>query len=114
MTTNLAFITQDQLEQMEACASLPTIKQHRSAMSKMFDWLVAGVDLDVNLAAAVKAPKDIVRQGKSPVLSTEETRQLLDSIDMETTIGLRDRALLGVPSWTTFASPGASLCDLGP
>ena len=30
------------VEQMEAYASLPTIKQHRSAISKMFDWLVAG------------------------------------------------------------------------
>ncbi len=30
------------LEQMEAYASKPTIKQHRSAISKMFDWLVAG------------------------------------------------------------------------
>ncbi len=95
------------IEQMEAYASLPTIKQHRSAISNMFDWLVAGnVGLDVNPAASVKAPKHIVRQGKTPVLSTEETRQLLDSIDVEATIGLRDRALLGVMVYS-FARVGA-------
>ena len=55
------------MEQMEAYASKPTIKQHRSAISKMFDWLVAGnVGLDVNPASAVKAPKPIVRIGKTP------------------------------------------------
>ena len=43
------------IEQMEAYASKPTIKQHRSAISKMFDWLVAGnVGLDVNPASAVR------------------------------------------------------------
>lgn len=85
------------LEQMEIYASKPIIKQHRSAISKMFDWPVAGnVGLDVNPASAVKAPKPIVRQGKTPVLSAEETRQLLDSIDRSAAVGFRDRALLGV------------------
>ncbi len=83
---------------METYASKPTIKQHRSAISKMFDWLVAGnVGLDVNPASAVRGPKHIVRQGKTPVLSAEETRHLLDSIDRSAVVGLRDRALLGSP-----------------
>ncbi len=73
----------------------------------MFDWLVAGnVGLDVNPASAVRGPKHIVRQGKTPVLSAEETRQLLDSIDRSAVVGFRDRALLGVMVYS-FARVGA-------
>ena len=34
--------------------------------------------------------------GKTPLLSAKETRALLDSIDVSTLVGLRDRAFLGV------------------
>lgn len=44
----------------------------------------------------MRGPKHVVKQGKTPVLSPEETRQLLDSINVETIAGLRDRALIGV------------------
>ncbi len=44
-----------------------------------------------------------VRRGKTPVLSAEEARKLLDSIEITTLIGLRDRALIG--SWS-IVSPG--------
>ena len=37
----------------------------------------------------------MVRRGKTPVLSAEEARKLLDSIETTTLIGLRDRALIG-------------------
>jgi integrase len=37
----------------------------------------------------------VVRRGKTPVLSAEEARKLLDSIESNTLIGLRDRALIG-------------------
>ena len=36
----------------------------------------------------------MVRRGKTPVLRAEEARQLLDSINIETIIGLRDRAVI--------------------
>lgn len=41
--------------------------------------------------------RHVVKKGKTPVLLGEETRKLLDSIKTETVIGLRDRALIGVP-----------------
>ena len=53
-------------------------------------------------------PKHIVRQGKTPVLSTEETRHLLDSIPLNTIVGLRDRALIGVMVYN-FGRVGAAL-----
>ena len=38
----------------------------------------------------------MVKKGKTPVLTAGEARQLLDSIDTSTPIGLRDRALIGL------------------
>jgi hypothetical protein len=55
----------------------------------------------------------VVRGGKTPVLSAEEARKLLDSIETTTLIGLRDRALIGVMVYS-FALPtsGPSADDL--
>ncbi len=61
-----------------------------------------------NPAAAVRGPKHVVTKGKTPVLTPEETRQLLDSLPTETITGLRDRALIGLLVYT-FARIGAAV-----
>ena len=38
----------------------------------------------------------MVKKGKTPVLSAEKARGILDGIDISTLAGLRDRALIGV------------------
>ena len=88
--------------------SPPTVKQWLAAVRMLFDWLVVGQVLAVNPAAAVRGPKYVVRTGKTPVLAAPEARQLLDSIDTETVVGLRDRALIGLLVFT-FARIGAAL-----
>jgi integrase len=50
----------------------------------------------------------VVRRGKTPVLSAEEARKLLDSIETTTLIGLRDRAVIGVMVYS-FARVGATV-----
>ena len=45
-------------------------------------------------AASVRGPRYNSKNGKTPALTAEETRQLLDSIDTCTAIGLRDRSLM--------------------
>jgi site-specific recombinase XerC len=62
----------------------------------LFAWLVMGQVILVNLAAAVRGPKYVVKGGKIPVLSAEEARTLLQTIDLSTMAGLWDRALIGV------------------
>jgi site-specific recombinase XerC len=52
--------------------------------------------LDNNPAASVRGPRHIVKKGKTPVLDTEQARELLDAIDVSNIVGLRDRALIGV------------------
>jgi site-specific recombinase XerC len=74
----------------------------------LFDWLVVGHVIDVNPAHAVRGPKHVVKKGATPILDREEARALLSSIDTNTLVGLRDRALIGIMIYT-FARVGAVL-----
>ena len=51
-------------------------------------------------------PSTSCARGKTPVLTEEQARRLLDSIDTTTVVGLRDRALIGVMTYA-FARIGA-------
>jgi site-specific recombinase XerD len=83
------------LETMRAAGlSAPTIKARLAGLKMLFQALARERVLDVNPAAVVRGPKHSVRRGKTPVLSAEEARQLLDCINTETLVGLRDRALI--------------------
>jgi integrase/recombinase XerD len=86
----------------------PTVKQRLAAIRMMFDWLATGGILPFNPATAVRGPRHSVKKGKTPVLAPEEARQLLDSIDITTPVGLRDRALIGLMVYS-FARIGAAL-----
>ena len=88
--------------------SAPTAKQRLAAVRHLFDWLVVGQVLPVNPAASVRGPSHSVKRGKTPVLAPEEARQLLESIDATTPVGLRDRALIGLMVFS-FACIGAAL-----
>jgi integrase/recombinase XerD len=88
--------------------SPPTVKQHLAALRMLFDWLVTGHVLETNPAHSVRGPKHVVKKGKTPVLNTDEARNLLDSIDTSSVVGLRDRALIGVMVYT-FARVNAAL-----
>jgi len=86
----------------------PTVKQHLAAIRMCFDWLITGGVLLVNPAHAVRGPAHVVTRGKTPVLSADEARTLLDSIDTKTIVGLRDRALIALMCFT-FARVGATV-----
>ncbi len=72
----------------------PTVKQHLAAIRMLFDWLVIGQIVPFNPATAVRGPKHVVKKGKTPVLTADEARQLLESIPTDSVVGLRDRALI--------------------
>jgi integrase len=74
----------------------------------LFDWLTSGGIIDFNPSASVRGPKYSVKRGKTPVLTAEEARRLLDSIDTGSLIGLRDRALIALMVYS-FARVGAAL-----
>jgi site-specific recombinase XerD len=76
--------------------SPPSVKQHLAAIRMLFDWLVVSQVIPMNPAAAVRGPKYVVKRGKTPVLSPDQARKLLDSIKTDSVVGLRDRAIIGV------------------
>lgn len=94
------------IEQHRAAA--PTVKQHLAAIRMLFDWLVTGQIVANNPATSVRGPKHVVKRGKTPVLTADEARKLLDSIDASTVVGLRDRALIGVMVYS-FARVSATV-----
>ena len=98
------------VKKLESQFTTTTVKQHLAALRMLFDWLVISHVLEVNPAHAVRGPKYVVKKGKTPVLTAEEARELLDSIPIQRNtaadgepeklepalVGLRDRALIAV------------------
>lgn len=76
--------------------SRPTVKQHLSAIIKLFDWLVVGQVVPFNPAASVRGPKHVVKRGKTPILTLDEMRLLFECIDTSHVVGMRDRAFIGL------------------
>jgi len=93
--------------QTRECAA-PSVKQQLAAIRRVFDWLVTGQVIPVNPAASVRGPAHVAGRGKTPVLEPAEARALLDSIDIATPAGLRDRALIALMVYS-FARIGAAL-----
>ena len=96
------------IEQLQVTHAKPSVKQHLAAVRMLFDWLVVGQIVPTNPAHSVRGPKHAIKRGKTPVLTAEETRELLDSITTDTLAGLRDRALIGALVYS-FARIGAAL-----
>ncbi len=96
------------VEQLGTTHAKPSVKQHLAAVRMLFDWLIVGQVIAANPAAAVRGPSHVVKRGKTPVLTRDETRQLLDAIETDTIGGLRDRALIGVLVYS-FARIGAAI-----
>jgi integrase/recombinase XerD len=96
------------VEQLGRTKSPPTVKQNLAAIRMLFDWMVIGQVLPMNPASSVRGPKHVVKRGKTPVLTADQTRQLLDSIDTSDVIGLRDRALIALMVYS-FARVSAAV-----
>jgi site-specific recombinase XerD len=96
------------VEQQTRDHAAPTVKLRLAALRHLFDWLVTGQVVPVNPAASVRGPSHRVTVGKTPVLDPEEARTLIDSIEVTTPVGLRDRALIGLMVYS-FARIGAAL-----
>ncbi len=96
------------VEGLQKEIAAPSVKLRLAAIRMLFDWLVVGQVMPVNPASSVRGPKHVVKKGKTPVLSVDEARALLDVIDTGSTVGLRDRALIGIMVYT-FARVGAAI-----
>jgi site-specific recombinase XerD len=87
--------------------AVTTQKQHMAAIRGLLDYLVAHGALGTNAALSVKTPRHSVQKGKTPILTAEEAGELLRSIETDTIAGKRDRALIGLMTFT-FARVSAA------
>lgn len=94
------------VEGLQQRIAAPSVKLQLAALRMLFNWLVVSQVIPANPTHAVRGPKHVVKKGKTSVLSAEEARMLIDSIGMDSLIGLRDRALIGLMLYT-FARVGA-------
>lgn len=96
------------VEVLQRRLAAPSVKLRLAGIRMLFDWLVIGQVIAINPASSVRGPRHSVKKGKTPVLSANEARALLDAIDNGTVTGLRDRALIGLMVYS-FARIGAAL-----
>jgi site-specific recombinase XerC len=73
----------------------------------LYDFLVIRQLVPVNPTASVRGPKYVVKRGKTPVWSREDTKKLLESIPRDDLAGLRDLALISTMLFS-FARISAS------
>ncbi len=73
-----------------------TVKTRMSALSSLFNHLVAHDEAEKNPVKEVEAPKLRVRRGETKALSSAQARKLLNIPPEDTLQGLRDRAILSV------------------
>jgi site-specific recombinase XerD len=73
-----------------------TVTQHRSALNRLFFWLVKEGLLEGSPVSAAPGPQCIVDRIKTPVVTTRHIRLLLNSITLVSPKDYRDRALIGV------------------
>ena len=88
------------IEQLGRRMSAPSVKQHLACTRMLFDWLVTGQVVPVNPAHSVRGPRYSVSKGVTPVLSSEEATALLKGMDVSSVVGLRDRAIIAVMTYT--------------
>jgi site-specific recombinase XerD len=109
-TLHVAAFIEEEMARHEA----QTVKQELAAIRKLFDYLVVKQVVTSNPATSVRGPAYSISRGKTPVLSGEEAKALLESIaiykDGEEReidlLGLRDRALIAAMVYS-FARVGA-------
>ena len=78
----------------------PTRNQALAALRHFFDTLLIRHVVPLNPFQSVRGRKHDSSDGKTPGLSIQQARILLGSIDTSHVVGLRDRALLGVLTYT--------------
>jgi site-specific recombinase XerD len=84
------------IEELGRTHEPPSVKQHLATIRMLFDWLIVGQVVEQNPGHAGWGPKHVVKKGKTPVLSEDEARALLQSIKGYDAVSRRDRALNAV------------------
>ncbi len=84
----------------ELHSSIPTKKQHLSALRCFFDRLVLRHAVPLNPASSVRGERYQLAEGKTPEITVDQERALLKSIRPRGVEGLRDKAIVATLIYT--------------
>ncbi|APZ94543.1 tyrosine-type recombinase/integrase [Fuerstiella marisgermanici] len=93
--------------------STPTKKLHMSAIRGLFDVLVQRHVMILNPALSVRTERYSVTEGKTPEITVEQSRQLLKSIELQSAIDFRDRAIISMLVYTAARVGAVAKLRLG-
>jgi integrase len=91
-----------------------TVRLYLSALRVFLDSCVVDGLISVNPSTSVRLPRLDARHGKTPVIVSTEVRQILDHVphgERATTADLRDRALIGLMTYSFFRISAALKLD---
>lgn len=93
--------------------SLPTKKQHLSALRRFFNLLVERHICIINPALVAETERYEVVEGKTPEISAKQIQSLLRSIPTDTLIGKRDMAAISIMIYTAARAGAVSRLEIG-
>lgn len=99
------------LDSLPDCAA--SKKVYLAAIRHLFDVLVTRHAVVLNPAASVRGERLQVIEGKTPEITVEQARQLLNSIDASHVVGLRDRAIIAILIYTAARVGAVARLRLG-
>ncbi|KAA0220207.1 MAG: integrase [Planctomycetota bacterium] len=88
------------IEELGTSRSATSVKVSLAAIRMLFDHLATRHVVTVNPARSVRGPRVQRVEGSTPAFDVRQARTLLDSIDITTVAGLRDRALVATLVYT--------------
>ena len=86
------------LEQLSL--SVASKKQILAGLRHFFDGMVTRHAIALNPALSVRGERYQVLEGKTPEITIKQARKLLSSIDTDTVVGLRDKAVMSILIYT--------------
>lgn len=96
------------IEELSNSLSVASVKQNLAALRMLFDWLMVRQVCSKNPCHAVRGPKLKITSGKTVALDEADAKRLLASIPTDNLVGLRDRALIALMTYS-FARISAAL-----
>lgn len=80
--------------------STPSKKLYLAAIRAFFDLLVQRHVMVLNPALSVRTERFSAVEGRTPLITVEQSRKLLASIELQSVFGYRDRAIISVLIYT--------------
>ena len=80
--------------------SVASKKQILAGLRHFFDGMVTRHAIALNPALSVRGERYQVLEGKTPEITIRQARKLLSSIDTDSVVGLRDKAILSILVYT--------------